>query len=242
MWKSELTGPNPLRPLWSPRIALVSAIIVIVAVIAGGVIIANSTVSTGWELSFLSFINEHQTTALSALALGIAWLFAPPIAAAITAVSGVVVWFATKSFLRAFTFSGTVGLVWIGSELVKWLVRRARPDTSHFANPLAFEHSFSYPSGHTTFAAALAFSLLFLARDTRLMRPVLIPIVTVGVIITALSRMYLGVHYPTDVAAAIIYSMASTMIVLTVWLTWLLPWLAQRRGRGTHRLTRGQAN
>ncbi len=54
---------------------------------------------------------------------------------------------------------------------------------------------FSFPSGHTT-AAFAAMMGLFLATDKRKSWPALIFAVVMG-----LSRIYLGVHYPSDVIA-----------------------------------------
>jgi decaprenylphosphoryl-5-phosphoribose phosphatase len=83
-----------------------------------------------------------------------------------------------------------VGLAFVANQAIKFTVRRRRPDL-HDLPPLTGTVSrLSYPSAHaaTSFAAA---------RSLPLPRAVLHPVAAA----MALSRLYLGVHYPTDIVA-----------------------------------------
>ena len=66
---------------------------------------------------------------------------------------------------------------------------------------------FSFPSGHTSasFAAATA---LYLAKERKLFIPTL-----VLACLIAFSRMYLYVHYPTDIIGGLLIGIASAVIV-----------------------------
>ncbi len=79
--------------------------------------------------------------------------------------------------------------------LLKPLVARVRPFEVNTAIQLlvAKPQDFSFPSGHTaaSFASAAA---LYLAGEKKLWKPVLVLAVLI-----AFSRLYLYVHYPTDV-------------------------------------------
>lgn len=79
--------------------------------------------------------------------------------------------------------------------LLKPMVARARPFAVNTAVKLlvARPQDFSFPSGHTAAAFASAAALYF-AEEKKLWKPVL---VLAGLI--AFSRLYLYVHYPTDV-------------------------------------------
>jgi undecaprenyl-diphosphatase len=87
------------------------------------------------------------------------------------------------------------------SETLKALLARPRPDL--VAHEVAV-YSASLPSGHAMMAAACFFTLAFtLARaaERRRNQAFLYTIAAVLVVLVGLSRLYLGVHWPTDVAA-----------------------------------------
>jgi undecaprenyl-diphosphatase len=67
----------------------------------------------------------------------------------------------------------------------------------------------SFPSDHTTFMFAIAFSLLFFSNTNKLAKYLLI-----FSLIGGISRIYIGVHYPYDIAGAIIVSFLSAYIIL----------------------------
>ena len=83
--------------------------------------------------------------------------------------------------------------------LLKELIRRARPDVTLQAYA---ETGFSFPSGHATLAAAFYGFLIYLV--WRMMpaghrRTVVLAVLTLIIALIAFSRLYLGVHYLTDV-------------------------------------------
>lgn len=93
------------------------------------------------------------------------------------------------------------GIAIIGSALLnlstKQLFARDRP--SLWAS-IAPETTFSFPSGHAMGSATLAWVLLLLAWRTRWRWPVVASVAAFAVMV-AFSRVYLGVHYPSDILA-----------------------------------------
>lgn len=103
--------------------------------------------------------------------------------------------------------------------LLKNIFQRQRPS---FDQPLLTLVTYSFPSGHTA-AATLFYGVLAAWLLTVLKRPWHVPVVVLAVcmvLLVALSRMYLGVHYPSDVFAAMASSTAWLAIVFTGVSTW----------------------
>jgi membrane-associated phospholipid phosphatase len=99
---------------------------------------------------------------------------------------------------------------------VKALVNRPRPSVTHL------EHvtSSSFPSGHATQSTAFLVALTALVYSARSGRRRAAATLVAAVLVCAVgtSRVYLGVHYPTDVAAGIILGAAWAAGVIR-WLT-----------------------
>lgn len=100
---------------------------------------------------------------------------------------------------RAFGLAAFVGLTTLAADalsfLVKDLTHRPRPFIAHpQIDPLYAVHSSSFPAGHaaTAFAGAVLLSSL---------RPRLAPWFLLLAAAIGFSRVYVGVHYPTDVLA-----------------------------------------
>src|SRR4029453_7525146 len=81
------------------------------------------------------------------------------------------------------------------NELLEAVFDRPRPDLWRSPDPSA---GLSFPSGHAMSSATLAAALAVLAWPTRWRVPVAIA-GAIAVIVIGLSRLVLGVHYPSDV-------------------------------------------
>lgn len=108
------------------------------------------------------------------------------------------------------------GLAIMGSALLnlgaKQLFARERPS---LWESIASEATFSFPSGHAMGSLTLACVLVLLAWHTRWRWPAL-AISSVFVVLVGLSRVYLGVHYPSDIlagwAAALTWTVAMYLL------------------------------
>ncbi len=98
--------------------------------------------------------------------------------------------------------------VLIGQITLKCIVKRKRPCHVHPEVKLLMNtpHDFSFPSGHTTASFACATIAL-------LYSPLLGSICMLFAILTGLSRVYLFVHYISDVIAGTILGVMIAMIV-----------------------------
>lgn len=110
----------------------------------------------------------------------------------------VMLWLAWHRRLRDGLF---FGVAVTGSALLNVVAKnyfaRARPD---LWLSLAPETTYSFPSGHAMGSATLGVALVLLCWPTRWRWPVLAGAVGF-VLLVGLSRIYLGVHYPSDILA-----------------------------------------
>ena len=103
--------------------------------------------------------------------------------------------------LRRFRDSLFFGLAVIGSGVLNIVAKnhfaRMRPDLWLSITP---ETTYSFPSGHAMGSATLGVAVILLCWPTRWRWPVTI-VSLIFVLLVGVSRVYLGVHYPSDILA-----------------------------------------
>lgn len=110
-----------------------------------------------------------------------------------------VLFFKLKDKIAAYWLAiNTVLLSGIGNLSLKYLFNRPRPSVEHL---VVAKHS-SFPSGHAMGSMLFYGTLIFLAYkyiDNKTMRLVIQIALGIIILLIGASRIYLGVHYPTDI-------------------------------------------
>lgn len=100
---------------------------------------------------------------------------------------------------RALVFAGTVMAANISSEVLKHIYDRPRPALVPHGS---YVYSSSFPSGHSTLAAATFLTLATIIASLEPHRSTKALTYVVAIVLTVMigfSRVYLGVHWPSDV-------------------------------------------
>ena len=149
--------------------------------------------SFSWDVAVLQWMHLHATPhrdSLIAVATRTGGVLAVPFIVAIV--------FALRFLKRAenatffaFAVIGAYAL----NALAKRFFHRLRP--ALWISPVP-EISFSFPSGHSMVSMTIAVVFIILAWNTKWRWPVLV-VSLLSAFIIGFSRMYLGVHYPSDV-------------------------------------------
>lgn len=152
------------------------------------------------DRSILEFLHAHGGPAQDAAAQALARLGGPVGAVLLPVVVGLGLRLGLGVAHRRRAL-GFFALAVVGSGLLnlaaKLLLARPRPALWVSAAP---ETSFSFPSGHSMAAAALAAALAFVLWPTRWRWPAVVA-GAAWAMGMGWSRLYLGVHYPSDVLA-----------------------------------------
>ncbi len=172
------------------------------AMLAGLLIVAAPTWSAN-ELQIVAWVHAASNTFLDVVATTINTVFGPRGAPLVGVIAAVWVLLLRRSWRAALRFAVVLAVPWAAAEVLKVIVQRPRPDPA-LLQPLIVPDpaTFSYPSGHTAFAAALCCAVLFLFVRRR--QALAVTVGAAVVLLTAWSRVYLGVHYPTDVLASML--------------------------------------
>jgi len=92
------------------------------------------------------------------------------------------------------------------TEIIRFFYHRLRPFNVLNFSPLIKEGAFSFPSGHMTFYFALAMTIFLLNKKWAW-------IFVGGVVLMGIARIFVGVHWPSDILAGILIAIASYFIV-----------------------------
>jgi len=136
--------------------------------------------------------------------------------AVLAIISVVLIWFLMKNKRMSAFYAGAFAIVCVANFVLKQIVRRIRPE--HLM--IIKETGFSFPSGHAmmTFAFfALAIHFVCKTIKNKPLKITLISLFSILIASIGFSRIYLGVHFLTDIIAGFLISYVVIAVCLIVY-------------------------
>ncbi|MFC0041413.1 phosphatase PAP2 family protein [Actinomadura rayongensis] len=191
MWSSDPPHPN-----WRPRVA--AALVVCALGLVADTALVGAHRTAGVDRTLLGDAVHHRAHALTVFLEGVTHASEYPLLGLCAVVAAVLAWRGRS--VRPFVLvAGTAVGSALAAGAVKNLADRVRPPQAYW---LTVESGYSFPSRHTTVAAALLLILAFLVCGRLRHRAAIAATWTAavaGAALVGVSRVYLAVHWTSDV-------------------------------------------
>ncbi|MCZ2259121.1 phosphatase PAP2 family protein [Sporosarcina sp. G11-34] len=178
-------------------------------------IIRNKSIEN-FDTSIIAFVQGMESPWLTPIMQAFTWIGSGYVVATVTVIGFILLFFVYRyrqqAFLLVTVIAGTVLL----NGLLKVYFKRERPEIHRIMDAPGF----SFPSGHTMMAFSLYTILAYIAwRNVKTATGRTLLVLSAGLMITLIagSRIYLGVHYPSDIVGGIAASAFWVTIVISVY-------------------------
>ncbi len=160
-----------------------------------------------FDVAILKWIHLHQTPVLTQLMVEMTYLGTGTVVLTVVGVAALFLWHTAHKHSARLLLAATVGNIILNGAL-KLVYHRARPTVFEWQTVAV---SSSFPSGHamsaTVVYGTVAYLLVRLQKHTWAKAMTLSGAVIL-ILLICLTRLYLGVHYPSDVLGGIIVGLA----------------------------------
>jgi len=130
-----------------------------------------------------------------------------------------------KEYVKSKIFTLTMGGTVVLTQALKLINQRPRPE-----NMLIAKDGFSFPSGHSALAIAFFGMMIFLFKDkikNKTLRYTFITTNTLLIILIAFSRLYLNVHWLSDIIAGLTVGLICMLI--SIWASKKIPYIRKNK-------------
>ena len=153
------------------------------------------------DAPIVSYVAAHRISWVTEVMEGITYTGSDVFLLALVSIGGLVLRYRTGSWRPLLLLAAAVLGATLLDLVAKLTIARPRPSVAWMAVPAA---GFAFPSGHSVGSTAAYGGLTYLIAQAQMDWRARVEWLTIGVVIAFLvgvSRVYLGVHWPTDVIA-----------------------------------------
>ncbi|MCV7422096.1 phosphatase PAP2 family protein [Mycobacterium yunnanensis] len=181
----------------------------LVGFIGLAVVSHRATAGTALDHEVLGWLVDHRRDGITTAAIAITNAGSPVAMAVLAFVACVILW-RRHSWGTGAVVAATLAVAYCASTLTKTIVGAHRPPR---AVQLLLEVDQSYPSGHVTGTLALVGIVAVVCGTNRawVIKAALAGVVLVATALVALTRLYLGVHWLTDVVGGCLLGGAAVL-------------------------------
>ncbi|WP_246234618.1 phosphatase PAP2 family protein [Bacillus aquiflavi] len=167
-----------------------------------------------FDQSIISFVQQFVSPSLTNVMKGITFFGSIKWLTTAVIVIALILFFQRKFALGLFVILAS-GFGAFFNRWLKWLFKRERPDIF----PIIEAQGFSFPSGHSMgafiFYSSVAYLILHLSRS-KVINLISTLFLFLFIIMIGLSRIYLGVHFPSDVVSGFVAGGAWLLICILI--------------------------
>lgn len=201
-WLADLGDRYGLGDLLWPALLMTLLAVLVVAGWAFGLLVQDVlNGDDAIDQPVVRYLAGHRAAWLTTAMHGATWLGSTVVLVPLVVVIGIAVRRRVRSWATGAQLVLALGGAITLNNLVKPLVGRPRPNVDPLVSTVS---GFAFPSGHATQIAAVAVTVAILASTltrSRSWRVAIWSAVVFTTLMVAFSRVYLGVHWPTDVLA-----------------------------------------
>lgn len=200
-----------VRGFFGAIVSTFSVAFIVALIATAAFILFSQVVMGGWtqigDESVLRWFSQHRAPWLDKVMLEITVLGSGAVLTIVVLVSSVFLWLTRHRWSVFILLAGVIGGQ-IANLILKRYFERPRPSVVTHVDQVA---SLSFPSGHAMTSMIIYGSVAYLVsrlEPTRRIRYVTLVLASLLVLLIGASRIYLGVHYPSDVIGGYIAGLA----------------------------------